>query len=486
MKEMEQAGIVCKNETGDWKPDDGWDETVYNPIQDRVDHLIGMFNSDFFKTQYGVEGFMGQWDDIEKPEICRRAFKEGAPILLSAPKLGLRPAWPQSSSMKRPRLLSPPPDGEKKAKQSRISKVSSSSPIPILKPVRDTTPQSKAATSAKAPGKVKGRSNSDRSRTSAKRTSRDETASFAGRSSSSARRDALRNIPMRLGSPIIISTSSELFDQNSDPDNDSPDNNSETTPPPSAGPSRGRQASAKSQPRRKRNRHDYHIRYTASSSEENEVTRPFQMKKKWYQTMDLSFERLWEPTRVVRKEVVFSSDTELSVPSSDESEVDLRNGLLKRRKRDETLPLDLPGIYSWEHSDMVKDLFLITGPAYPFPRVISPGPLDEGSESDNGVIGRQKILLVELGGYRWPEGCLEDTELQKIRERNMRRSSKEVWKYKKGKAKALGERPYSGLYETYGVKEVVGEIRVVRHWAAKDIQREVTLKGISRKKACQE
>lgn len=22
MKELEQAGIVCKNETGDWKPDD--------------------------------------------------------------------------------------------------------------------------------------------------------------------------------------------------------------------------------------------------------------------------------------------------------------------------------------------------------------------------------------------------------------------------------------------------------------------------------
>lgn len=37
MKEMEQAGIACKNETGDWKPDDGWDETVYNPIQDWVD-----------------------------------------------------------------------------------------------------------------------------------------------------------------------------------------------------------------------------------------------------------------------------------------------------------------------------------------------------------------------------------------------------------------------------------------------------------------
>lgn len=37
MKELEQAGIVCKNETGDWKPDDGWDETVYNPIQDWVD-----------------------------------------------------------------------------------------------------------------------------------------------------------------------------------------------------------------------------------------------------------------------------------------------------------------------------------------------------------------------------------------------------------------------------------------------------------------
>lgn len=139
------------------------------------------------------------------------------------------------------------------------------------------------------------------------------------------------------------------------------------------------------------------------------------MEKKWYQTMDLSFERLWEPTRVVRKEVVFSSDIELSVPLSDESEVDFRNGLLKRRKRDETLPLDLPWIYSWEHSDMVKDLFLITGPAYPLPRVISPGPLDEGSESDNGVIGRQKILLVELGGYRWPERYLEDTELQKIR-----------------------------------------------------------------------
>lgn len=64
---------------------------------------------------------------------------------------------------------------------------------------------------------------------------------------------------------------------------------------------------------------------------------------------------------------------------------------------------------------MVKDLFLITGPAYPLPRVISPGPLDEGSGSDNGVIGRQKILLVELGGYRWPERYLEDTELQKIR-----------------------------------------------------------------------
>lgn len=65
----------------------------------------------------------------------------------------------------------------------------------------------------------------------------------------------------------------------------------------------------------------------------------------------------------------------------------------------------------------------------------------------------------------------------------MRRSSKEVRKYKKGKAKALGERPYSGRYETYGVKEVVGGIRVVRHWAAKDIQRDVTLKGISREKA---
>ncbi|OWT39039.1 hypothetical protein C362_03203 [Cryptococcus neoformans Bt1] len=256
MKELEQAGIVCKNETGDWKPDDGWDETVYNPIQDWVHHLIGMFNSDFFETQYGVEGFMGQWDDIEKPEICRRAFKKGAPILLSAAKFGLRPACPQSSSTKRHRSLSPPPDGEKKAKQSRKSKASSSSPPLILKPVGDTTRQSKVATSAKAPGrnkgKVKGRPDSDRFRTPAKRTSRDETASFAGRSSSSARRDALRNIPKRLGSPIIISTSSELSDQTLDPDNDSPDSNSETTPPPFAGPSRGRQASAKSQPRRKK------------------------------------------------------------------------------------------------------------------------------------------------------------------------------------------------------------------------------------------
>lgn len=149
--------------------------------------------------------------------MVARAFKKGAPILLSAPKFGLRPACPQSSSTKRHRSLSPPPDGEKNAKQSRKSKASSSSPLLILKPVGDTTRQSKAATSAKSPGrnkgKVKGRSDSDRFRTPAKRTSRDETASFAGRSSSSARRDALRNIHKRLGSPIIISTSSELSDQ---------------------------------------------------------------------------------------------------------------------------------------------------------------------------------------------------------------------------------------------------------------------------------
>ncbi|OXB36668.1 hypothetical protein J007_03506 [Cryptococcus neoformans] len=270
----------------------------------------------------------------KSPKFAVERLRKEHPYYFQLRSLVFGQHGPQSSSMKRPPSLSPPPDGEKKAKQSRKSKASSPSPVPILKPVRDTTPQSKAATSAKAPGrnkvKMKGRSNSDRFRTPAKRTSRDETASFAGRSSSSARRDALRNIPKGLGSPIIISTSSKLSDQNSDPDNDSPDSNSETTPPPSAGPSRGRQASAKSQPRRKRNRHDYHIRYTASPSEENEVTRPFQMKKKWYQTMDLSFERLWEPTRVVRKEVVFSSDTELSVPSSDESEVDFRDGLLKR------------------------------------------------------------------------------------------------------------------------------------------------------------
>lgn len=47
--------------------------------------------------------------------------------------------------------------------------------------------------------------------------------------------------------------------------------------------------------------------------------------------------------------------------------------------------------------------------------------------------------------------------------------SKEVWKYKKGKVKVLGECFYSGLYEIYGVKEVVGGIRVVCYWVVKDI-----------------
>ncbi|OXM78721.1 hypothetical protein C364_03651 [Cryptococcus neoformans Bt63] len=256
MKELEQARIVCKNETGDWKPDDGWDETVYNPIQDWVDHLIVCSIVTSSRRNTVSRGLWGNGMISKSPKFAVERLRKEQPILLSAPKFGLRPACPQSSSAKRHRSLSPPPEGEKKAKQSRKSKASSSSPLLILKPVGDTTRQSKAATSAKAPGrnkgKVKGRSDSDRFRTPAKRTSRDETASFAGRSSSSARRDALRNIPKHLGSPIIISTSSELSDQTLDPDNDSPDSNSGTTPPPSAGPSRGRQASAKSQPRRKK------------------------------------------------------------------------------------------------------------------------------------------------------------------------------------------------------------------------------------------
>lgn len=86
---------------------------------------------------------------------------------------------------------------------------------------------------------------------------------------------------------------------------------------------------------------------------------------------------------------MFSSVAKSLVPWSDETEVD-GEGLVKRPKREEASPQVLSGIYLWGHSDIVRTCpFIISGPAYPLPRVISPGPLS-GVRREDGVVGGRK------------------------------------------------------------------------------------------------
>lgn len=91
---------------------------------------------------------------------------------------------------------------------------------------------------------------------------------------------------------------------------------------------------------------------------------------------------------------MFSSVAKSLVPWSDVTEIDFGKGLVKRRKREEASPPDLAGIYLLGHNDIVRTSpFIISGPAYPLPRVISPGPPSEVRREDGVVGGRRYCWL---------------------------------------------------------------------------------------------